>query len=119
MQFNPKPGDTIVTAGRGNYTCVTKKNTYYSNADFYGESAGGWACWMHNGNTWTSTVNSGPFPEIDAAYRVVEIIPAAVQASSRTLREREAQESTLEFKLRVLEKENQMLTRLLLKEGKL
>lgn len=108
MQFNPKPGDTIVTAGRGNYTCITKKNTYYGNADFYGESAGGWSCWMHNGNTWTSTVDSGTFPEIDAAYRVVEIIPAV-----------QAQESTLEFRIRVLEKENQMLTRLLLKEGKL
>lgn len=43
------------------------------------------------------------------AYRVVEIIPAAGQA----------QESTLEFQIRVLEKENQILTRLLLKEGKL
>lgn len=39
MQFNPKPGDTIVTAARGNYTCVVKKGTYYGDADFYGESA--------------------------------------------------------------------------------
>lgn len=109
MQFNPKPGDTIVTAARGNYTCVVKKDTYYGNADFYGESADDeWSCWMHNGNTWLSTVNRVIFPEIDAAYRVVEIIPAV-----------QAQESTLEFKLRVLEKENQILTRLLLKEGKL
>lgn len=110
MQFNPKPGDTIVTAARGNYTCVAKKGSYYGNADFYGQhEAGGWSCWMHNGNTWTSTVNHGNFPEIDAAYRVVEIIPAAVQE----------QESDLESRIRVLEKENQMLTRLLLKEGKL
>ena len=101
MQFNPKPGDTIVTAARGNYTCVAKKGSYHGNADFYGESQnGGWSSWMHDGRTEFEAV---------AAYRVVEIIPASTPSK----------ESTLEFRIRVLEKENQMLTRLLLKEGKL
>ena len=113
-QFNPKFGDTIVTAARGNYVCVPK-GAYYGRADFYGKQEdGGWSCWMHDGNTWTSRVNNNTFPDIDAAYRVVEIIPAK-QAQSPV----QAQESTLEFRIRVLEKENQMLTRLLLKEGKL
>ena len=109
MQFNPKPGDTIVTAARGAYVCVPK-GTYYGRADFYGKQAdGGWVCWMHNGDTWSSTVNNRIFPEIDAAYRVVKIIPAPTQEK----------ESSLEFRIRALEKENQILTRLLLKEGKL
>lgn len=110
MQFNPKPGDTIVTAERGNYTCVARKSSYYGNADFYGESAGGgWSSWMHDGRTESEARPTPTKSSVYSAYRVVEIIPASVQA----------QESTLEFKLRVLEKENQMLVRLLLKEGKL
>jgi len=100
MQFNPKPGDTIVTAERGNYICTeVLPNGFYGECGTYN-----WQDWDKNGNT----QDCGD-PELENAYRVVEIIPAAVQV----------QESTLEFKLRVLEKENQMLTRLLLKEGKL
>ena len=65
--------------------------------------------WMTDGRTETETL-AGPLRQrLYWPYRAVKIIPAAVPA----------QESTLEFKLRVLEKENQILTRLLLKEGKL
>lgn len=101
MQFNPKPGDTIVTAERGNYICteVLPNGGFYSECDTYN-----WKDWDKNGNT-----QDCGNPELENAYRVVKIIPAAVPA----------QESTLEFQLRVLEKENQILTRLLLKEGKL
>lgn len=108
MQFNPKPGDTIVTAEGLKYTCVPQdKDT--AGADFFGVSTSGLLeSWMTDGRTETETL-AGPLRQrLYWPYRAVKIIPAV-----------QAQESTLEFRIRVFEKENQMLTRLLMKEGKL
>ena len=99
-EFRPKIGDTIVTAERGNFIC----SEVLSDGGFYGKRDDcSWQNWDKNGvPPWIV------YPKIQDAYRVVEIIPAV-----------QAQESTLEFRIRVLQKEVQMLTRLLLKEGKL
>lgn len=100
--FSPQIGDTIVTAERGNYTC----SEILSNGGFYGKRDNyNWQNWDKNGAT-----PGNAYPEIQDAYRVVEIIPAnPVQPK----------ETDLEARVRVLEKENAMLVRLLMKEGKL
>lgn len=109
----PNIGDTLVCRNGKRYVCckleelhevqqVLAEYSLLNYGGYLGTSINGE--WMHWKPDLNSTTNS---PE----WKVVEIIPRATPE--------QVKESTLEFRIRVLEKENQMLTRLLMKEGKL
>lgn len=95
----PNIGDTIVTVSRGNYIC----NVVNPDGSFQGSHKSGFNNWNEDGSIQSSCHD--PFGVKDY-FRVVKIIPKQSTAVD-----------SLEFRVRVLEKENEMLTRLLLKEG--
>lgn len=109
MKFNPKFGDTIVTNSGRRFTCkpIVRGRT---GGCIYGELEGAsfdsWQNWDENG------IIPGRGEEC-AHWNIKEIIPAEVPVPCNIA------EPDLEFKLKVLQKENEFLTRLLLKEGKL
>lgn len=96
-------GDIIVTKDRGEYVCAdirpdgeihgTRPGGYFNNWDKYG-------------------ISPSKYPEIQEAYQIVEIKKPVKNPVQKP-------ENNLEFQLRVLQKENEILTSLLLKEGKL
>ena len=105
MKFNPKFGDTIVCNNGRQFTCVA--NPGITDCSIYGETSNGaWQDWNESGF-------AGGFEDEDTNFNIKEIIPAEGTEPCKIT------EPDLEFKLRVLQKENEFLTRLLLKEGKL
>lgn len=101
MKFNPKFGDTIVCNTGKRFIC--KPNTTFTcpHLPIYGEDENGfWCAWDREGFP-------GGIRGTNTQHNIKEIISS------------EASEPDLEYKLKVLQKENEFLTRLLLKEGKL
>lgn len=97
--YKPNIGDTIVTVSRGNYIC----NIANPDGSFQGSRKSGFNNWNEDGSiqsAWRDPIG------INDEFRVVKII----SKQSTVI-------DSLEFRVRVLEKENEMLTRLLLKEG--
>ena len=109
MKFNPKFGDTIVTNNGRRFTCkpiVRGRAGGCIYGELEGASFDSWQDWDENG----IVVGGG---EEYAHWNIKEIIPAEGTEPCKIT------EPDLEFKRRVLQKENEFLTRLLLKEGKL
>ena len=75
--FNPKPGDTIVTKSAGNFICKEKR-VWQSGFDFYGCRAYDQNLWMG----WDFSGNSS-FDEGDT-YQVVEITSAQKENTMQT-----------------------------------
>ena len=78
LQFNPKPGDTIVTRSAGNFICKEKQpwRSQYG-YDFYGYRTydlTSWTGWHFNGSTHDNL----------EAFQVVEIIPAQQETPVKT-----------------------------------
>jgi hypothetical protein len=115
QHFAPEIGDTIVTAERGEYTCVPLDDltdTRSPDAAFKGVLGYGFSRWKSNGYPASQMVTDD---EIMQAYRVVKIIKKTKNSKNPASNP----VNNLEFRVRVLEKENEILTRLLMKEGKL
>jgi len=116
QNFAPEVGDTIVTAERGEYICVPLDDLEYTNspsAAFKGTNEYGFSRWKSNGVPASEMVYDD---HIMQAYQVVKIIKKKNNKSQNPV---SIPENNLEFRVRVLEKENEILTRLLMKEGKL
>ena len=76
LQFNPKPGDTIVTRSTGNFICKDKK-PWQDGYDFYGcrtYDLTSWTGWHFNGSTYDNLED----------FQVVEIIPAQKENTMQT-----------------------------------
>lgn len=111
--FNPKHGDVIVTEGEGNWVCVDKTDSRYfgyQDYDFIGVNDYGFTAWMANGNAHRGY---NPAPHIYDKFRIKEIIPASSNNSVAIPQEN----PDLSFKVKTLELENQMLRKLLRREG--
>ena len=128
QHFAPEIGDTIVTAERGEYICVPLDDLKYTNspdAAFKGVHNWGFSRWRADGYPASETVYDD---HIRQAYRVVKIIKKnnksqnpvkIIKKNNKSQNPVSIPENNLEFRVRVLEKENEILTRLLMKEGKL
>jgi len=108
MKFNPKFGDIIVTNNNRRFVCKPNLRGY-GRGTIYGELEGisAWQDWDEDGNICYGDDGCS----LD--WSIKEIIPAEGSEPCKIT------EPDLEYKLKVLQKENEFLTRLLLKEGKL
>lgn len=77
LQFNPKPGDTIVTKSAGNFICKEKR-VWQGAFDFYGYRENDktfWVGWYFSGNS---------IYDDEGTLQVVEIIPAQQKTPVKT-----------------------------------
>lgn len=109
MKFNPKFGDTIVTNNNRKFICkpdVKGRARGCIYGELEGASFNSWQDWDENG-----IITGGDLRY--ATWNIKEVIPAEGSETCKIA------EPDLEYKLKVLQKENEFLTRLLIKEGKL
>lgn len=112
--FNPKPGDIIVTEGEGNWVCCTvgevnklKNISFYTRDPIIGYQRTDSGYIRHQ--DWDKYGNADGFTE----FSIKEIIPA----SSNNPVTISQQPQDLSFQIKALELENQMLRKLLRREG--
>ena len=77
LQFNPKPGDTIVTKSAGNFICKERR-VWQGAFDFYGYRENDKTFWVG----WYSSGNS--IYDDEGTLQVVEIIPAQQETPVKT-----------------------------------
>ena len=110
MRFNPKIGDKIVCSNGEVAVCCTL-DFLKSAIDFRVQTKKSILGYFEKSSEWQDWDEGGECEYYE--YNIKEIIPAEVPAPCKN------EEPDLEYKLKVLQKENEFLTRLLLKEGKL
>lgn len=104
LNKTPEIGDIIVTAERGEYTC----SEVNPDGSFKGVQGEGFNHWDKYGEGIVRIPKEFQIKEINAAYVVVE-----VKKPNNLVQK---PENNLEFQLRVLQKENEFLARLLFKK---
>lgn len=114
IAFNPKPGDLLVTEGEGNWVCCTleelnklKKINFHTAKPIVGYRMSGERIGGHQ--DWDEYGNADGFSELS----IKEIIPASTNNPVAVPQ----QPQDLSFQVKALELENQMLRKLLRREG--
>lgn len=116
--FNPKPGDIIVTEGQGAWICADrsdKRFSMYQDYDFFGVRGSQFQAWVSDGKAYIDSI-AEDVAHIYGPYNVKAIIPA-FSGCTKDAKTSSQEGKDLDFKIKALELENQMLRMLLRREG--